>query len=134
MGYSHVIPELAKRMLIKKNAKEIEIYSPNHKRAFCYIDDAIHQILKLSINKNVNNQIFNIGNMQEEIKMIDVAKKIKLFLNIKSKLKRGKVTKGSPSRRVPDMSKTLKKIKRIKFISFNEGLELTLNWYKNQIN
>ena len=134
MGYSHIIPELAKRMLKNKNKKEIEIYSPNHKRAFCYIDDAVYQILKLSMNKGVKNQIFNIGNMKKEIKMIDVAKKIKLFLNINSRLKRGKVTKGSPPRRIPDMSKTLKKIQRKKFIKFGEGLKLTLDWYKKQLN
>ena len=133
MGYSHVVPELAKRMLNNKNKKEIKIYSPNHRRAFCYIDDAIHQILKLSMNKNIKNEIFNIGNMQEEIKMMDIAKKIKLILNISSKLKRGKITKGSPSRRVPDMSKTLKKIQRKKFIKLNEALKLTLSWYRNQL-
>jgi len=133
MGYSHVVPELAKRMLNNKNKKEIKIYSPNHRRAFCYIDDAIHQILKLSMNKNIKNEIFNIGNMQEEIKMMDIAKKIKLILNISLKLKRGKITKGSPSRRVPDMSKTLKKIQRKKFIKLNEALKLTLSWYRNQL-
>ena len=133
MGYSHVVPELAKRMLLNKNKKEIKIYSPNHRRAFCYIDDAIHQILKLSMNKNIKNEIFNIGNMQEEIKMMDIAKKIKLILNINLKLKRGKITKGSPSRRVPDMSKTLKKIQRKKFIKLNEALKLTLSWYRNQL-
>ena len=133
MGYNHVVPELAKRMLHNKNKKEIKIYSPNHSRAFCYIDDAIHQILKLSMNKNIKNEIFNIGNMQEEIKMMDIAKKIKLILNISSKLKRGKITKGSPSRRVPDMSKTLKKIQRKKFIKLNEALKLTLSWYRNQL-
>ena len=134
MGYSHIIPELTKRMLNNKNVKKIEIYSPYHKRAFCYIDDAVHQIIKLSMKKNIKNQIFNIGNMKEEIRMIDVAKKIKSFLNIKTKLKKGKVTKGSPTRRVPDMSKTLKKIQIKKFVSFDEGLKLTLNWYRNQLN
>ena len=133
MGYNHVVPELAKRMLNNKNKKEIKIYSPNHSRAFCYIDDAIHQILKLSMNKNIKNEIFNIGNMQEEIKMMDIANKIKLILNINLKLKRGKITKGSPSRRVPDMSKTLKKIQRKKFIKLNEALKLTISWYRNQL-
>ena len=85
------------------------------------------------MNKNIKNEIFNIGNMQEEIKMMDIAKKIKLILNISLKLKRGKITKGSPSRRVPDMSKTLKKIQRKKFIKLNEALKLTLSWYRNQL-
>ena len=134
MGYSHVIPELAKRMLNKKNNQEIEIFSPNHKRAFCYIDDAIHQIIELSMNKNNNKKIYNIGNMNEEIKMIDVAKKIKLLIGKSLKLKKGKVTEGSPIRRIPNMSKTLKKIRKKNFVSFDEGLQRTLNWYKIQIN
>ena len=134
MGYSHVIPELAKRMLNKKNNQEIEIFSPNHKRAFCYIDDAIHQIIELSMNKNNNKKIYNIGNMNEEIKMIDVAKKIKLLIGKSLKLKKGRVTEGSPIRRIPNMSKTLKKIRKKNFVSFDEGLQRTLNWYKIQIN
>ena len=46
MGMSHVIPELTKK-IIKKN--KIELFSYNHIRTFCFIDDAInemHQIIK----------------------------------------------------------------------------------------
>ena len=134
MGYSHVIPELAQRMLSKKNIKKIKIYSPHHKRAFCYIDDAVHQIIQLSLNKKIKNEVFNIGNMEEEIKMINLAKKIKALLKTKMKLEKGQVTIGSPYRRVPNMSKTLKKIKFKKFISLNRGLDITLNWYKDSLN
>jgi UDP-glucose 4-epimerase len=130
MGYSHVIPELTKKMLNSKKNKTIEIFSPTHKRAFCYIDDAIHQIIELSMKKKNNKKIFNIGNMSEEIKMIEVAKKIKLFLRKNLMLKKGNVTEGSPVRRIPNMSKTLKEIKSKKFVSLNEGLKITLNWYK----
>ena len=48
----------------KKN-KNVEVFSPNHTRAFCYIDDAIHQIIELSLNKKIYNSIFNIGNHTE---------------------------------------------------------------------
>ena len=34
MGYSHVIPEIIKKLYSSK--KKIEVYSPNHSRAFCY--------------------------------------------------------------------------------------------------
>ena len=130
MGYSHVIPELTRKMLNNKKNKTIKIFSPTHKRAFCYIDDAIHQIIELAMKKKNNKKIFNIGNMSEEIKMIDVAKKIKSFLRKNLILKKGKVTEGSPLRRIPNMSKTLKEIKSKKFVSLNEGLKITLNWYK----
>ena len=115
----------------------IYIHSPKHTRAFCYIDDAIEQIIKLSFQKGTNKKTFNIGNMNEEIKIFELAKKIRNKLK-KNRigLKEGKVTEGSPVRRIPDMSLTLKKIKKKKkFIDLNSGLDLTINWYgKNDRN
>ena len=66
--------KLKKKKKLKKNSI---VYSPFHKRAFCYIDDAVEQIIALTLKNNNNNKIFNIGNMKEEIKIIDLAKKIK---------------------------------------------------------
>ncbi len=130
MGKSHVIPELIEK--IKSNQKYVKIFSPNHKRAFCYIDDAVKQIIKLSLDKNINKKTFNIGNMTQEIKIFDLAKKIKKMLNSKSSLKKFNITPGSPYRRIPNMTKTLKyftKKNKINFYSLNEGLLKTINWY-----
>lgn len=135
MGFSHVIPELIKRMkkLKKKRNKNILIFSPKHRRAFCFIDDAITQIIKLSFNKKINNEIFNIGNMNEEISMINLAKRIKNFFSHKIKLQNGQITEGSPVRRIPDMNKTLKFTKIKKFTNLNQGLKKTFDWYQNKI-
>ena len=59
MGYSHVIPEQIRRI---KNKSKSKVFSPTHKRAFCYIDDAIDQMLSLCSNKKSFNKIYNIGN------------------------------------------------------------------------
>ena len=128
MGYSHVVPELIKKFFETKN-KKITIFSPYHKRAFCYIDDAINQIMKLSIKKSIKKGIYNIGNMKEEITMINLAKKIKKILHSKSLLRKGNITTGSPRRRVPDMSRTISTIKMKKFINLNNGLHKTIDWY-----
>ena len=90
MGKSHVIPELIEK--INLNQKYVKIFSPDHKRAFCYIDDAIVQIVKLSLDRNINKKTYNIGNMTQEIKIYDLAKKIKKLLNSKSSLKRFYIT------------------------------------------
>jgi UDP-glucose 4-epimerase len=131
MGQSHVIPELIRKMSLEKikKIKKTIVFSPNHKRAFCYINDAIQQITKLSLNKKIKNQTFNIGNMQEEIKMLDLAQVIKKLVNKKSKIIRGPITKGSPKRRSPDMKKTVKYSKFKNFTSLNTGLIKTINWY-----
>ena len=131
MGYSHVIPELITKMIYekKKLTNNTLVLSPTHKRAFCFIDDAIKQIIKLSLSKKINNSVYNIGNMREEISMLDLAMKIKKLFFLESKLKKGSFTKGSPERRVPDMNKTEKTIKVFKYINLQEGLKITLNWY-----
>ena len=127
MGFSHVIPELINKF--KGQERKVKIFSPTHKRAFCYVDDAINQMVKLAFNKKANNFAFNIGNNEEEIKIIDLANKIKTLVKSKKKIIRGKNTPGSPIRRVPDMQKTKKLIKKFKFINLDQGLKNYLNWF-----
>lgn len=135
MGFSHVIPELIKKMILEKRkiTRNTIVNSSNHKRAFCYIDDAVSQIIKLSLNSKINKEIFNIGNMKEEISMIEVANKIRKLIYKKSKIKKGNNTLGSPARRVPDMKKTIKYSRIKNFTSFDEGLKKTVRWYLNNI-
>ena len=68
--------------------------------------------------------------MKEEIKMFNLAKKIRKLVFNKAKLKKGKITEGSPFRRVPDMKRTLGEIEKIKFTNLDQGLKITYNWYK----
>ena len=95
---------------IKHWKKVLEVYSPNHTRSFCYIDDAIEQIFRIS-NSNYKNEIFNIGNDNEEIKIISLAKKILCHLQLNKKIVQKNITKGSPSRRILDIKKIFKIIK-----------------------
>ena len=67
--------------------------------------------------------------MEKEITMFNLAIKLKNLIYVKSKIKKGKVTLGSPSRRIPDMNNTLKVTKVKKFTSLNDGLKKTVNWY-----
>tara|TARA_B100001093_G_scaffold493813_1_gene536404 strand:- start:653 stop:1615 length:963 start_codon:yes stop_codon:yes gene_type:complete len=130
MGLSHVIPELIKKFInLKKSKKRILVFSPSHKRAFCYIEDAINQIIRLSLDKKVKNDTFNIGNMKEEVTMFNLAKKIKKIVLSKSSINKGSATLGSPRRRVPDMRKTEKAIRYKKYINLNYGLNKTIEWY-----
>ncbi len=129
MGYSHVIPELIRKIKFQKN-KKIKIYSPQHKRAFCYIDDAIDQIIGLSFNLKIKNQIFNIGNSNEEIKIFDLAEIIRQKLKSKKKLIKHTYTPGSPKRRVPNMSKTNARIRKRSYINLNKGIQHYIDWEK----
>ena len=87
--------------------------------------------MKVSFNKSYNNQIYNIGNMREEIKIFDLAKKFILYVKNNSRIFKGQNTPGSPKKRRPDMEKTLKLFKNFNFTNLDKGLQKTLDWYKN---
>ena len=55
------------------------MFFPHHKRAFCYIDDAIKLIVGSCFKRKSLNKVFNIGNMKEEVKIVDLVKKLKKF-------------------------------------------------------
>jgi len=126
MGYAHVVPEIIEKF---KKKSLINVFSPNHKRAFCYIDDAINQIEKLSFKKNNKFTTYNIGNMDEEISIINLIQKLKKLLNSTKRIIRAKNTKGSPVRRVPSMNRTIKETNYKNLFNLNDGLKKTIKWY-----
>ena len=133
MGMSHVIPELVNKFLNSKKNSSVIINNHSHSRSFCYIDDAVHQMIKLTFSKSLN-QTFNIGNDKNLIKIIDLAKMIrKLTARNDVKIKKGKFVDGSPKKRLP----SLKKIKLLFRINFKKNLKKhcinTINWNKKKI-
>ena len=86
MGFEHVIPELMKKIFLNtnnfKNKKSgIKIQGTgNETRSFCYIDDAIDQLL-LIFDKGLKSEIYNVG-MQDEISIKELIFKISKILNI----------------------------------------------------
>lgn len=128
MGNKHVIPNLCKK--INKKGKYLEVYSPNHKRCFCFINDAIDQIKFLSLKKRLKAKIYNIGNPSEKIDMFNLASKILNIYNEKKKIKRLKNEEGSPSIRVPSIKNLKNEGWNKKFISLKEGLKLTIDYYE----
>jgi UDP-glucose 4-epimerase len=133
MGMSHVIPQILKKII--KEKKFINVFSPNHSRSFCFIDDAIKQIINLTHNNKIKNSVHNIGNDKGEIKIKDLVKiLVKICSKEKLKLKfKNKNISNSPKRRVPYINKNYQK--NINFTPLRKGCEITYNWYlKNFFN
>ena len=130
MGRSHVIPELFIKAQHPKE-KILEVHSPYHKRTFCYVDDAVNMIINLSKSKLSKNNIFNIGNDKNEIKIIDLAKLILIISKKKLKILPIQIDNGSPYRRCPSIKKYKRIDNKIQFTSLKVGLKNTLGWYLN---
>jgi UDP-glucose 4-epimerase/UDP-glucuronate decarboxylase len=131
MGFAHVIPELI--LKAAKSQKELDVFSTEQTRAFCYIDDAIDAILLCSEKDNTIGEIINIGNSKEEIKIGELAAKIIKIINSDLEIKPLENTVGSPDRRCPDTSKLVNLTGFIPKIELEEGINLTYDWYKYRL-
>lgn len=133
MGLSHVIPELLKKAHFADAKSQLEIFSTQHRRTFCYVDDAVKMIHILAESEGGLGQTFNIGNQEPELTMAQVGELIINITGLKLSIKPLESMNDSPVRRCPDMSKTYELSKYTSKIDIETGINLTYTWYKNNI-
>ncbi len=131
MGYSHVIPELMCKAA--KSRRFLDVFSPGHTRAFCYISDSVRSITGLIKEKKAFGRIFNVGNDKEEITMRKLALQIKDVANPDLKIRSLGTTPGSPSRRCPDIKELKNTINYSPKVYLSEGIRLTWQWYRKYL-
>lgn len=133
MGMSHVIPELLRKAWFNEGKGKLEVFSPYHKRTFCYISDAVTMIRILAESPNSLSQAYNVGNQEPEIYIRDVAEIILKTVNRPYDIYEREAAVGSPERRCPDMKKTLECINYIPQVTLEDGIQKTFNWYQKYI-
>jgi nucleoside-diphosphate-sugar epimerase len=133
MGTEHVIPELMNRMRMLDRGDVLPIYSPDHKRTFCYIDDAIEMIVRLAANADALGTVWNIGSESPEYTMMEVAQIIRRIMGSAASLSPGKNTPGSPSRRCPAMARTNGATGWTDRVSLEEGIARSYDWYSHNV-
>lgn len=102
----------------------------NQTRSFCYVSDMVVGIEKAMITKGTKGEIFNLGN-PEEYKVIDLAEKIKKMTGSQSEITFRPLPQDDPRQRRPDISKAKKFLGWQPKVSVDEGLEKTIEYYKN---
>lgn len=128
MRNTHVIPSIFEKLNKKKPVFE----NSSHSRCFMYIDDAIN-IFLLSIKNTFKNQIVNIANPTEEIKISHLVKQIQKILKKNKKIEFRNVENMSILRRKPSIKKLKVLIGRtIKFTSLKKGLNIVHKYYENK--
>ena len=133
MGMSHVIPEQLRKAYNAKEGDSIDVFSINHTRCFCYIDDAIEMLWRMVVSTDCAGKTLNLGTQNPEVTMKEVAETCfsvvgkELDINIKPS------SPGSPSRRGPDMSKTLDLTGFESKVNLINGIKRTYKWYKNHV-
>ncbi|QWK19654.1 MAG: SDR family oxidoreductase [Hydrogenobacter thermophilus] len=101
-------------------------------RSFCYIDDLVEGIFRLSTEDGLSGQVVNLGNPQE-VSIIDLAKLILELTGSSSKIVFRSLPADDPKRRCPDIKKAKELLSWEPKVSLKDGLRITINWFKEML-
>jgi nucleoside-diphosphate-sugar epimerase len=134
MGYEHVIPEFAVRMLglpsyqQKPGLQQFHIQGTGlETRSFCHITDCVDGLM-VALERGEDRNVYHLGNPGEEHTIRHLARLVAQHYQRKITVIPGTLPKGSPTRRLPDISK-LRALGFEPKVGLRDGLAGTLDWY-----
>lgn len=108
--------------------KEITVFGDGSQtRSFCYISDMVEGIYKLA--KSDYHLPLNIGN-PSEMSILNLAKNIKKLTKSESKIVFHNLPVDDPTVRRPDTTKAKKILNWQPEVSFEEGMNKTIKWFR----
>ena len=126
-----VIPSIIVQAL--NSNQEIKLGNLKPSRDFTYVNDICNAYLEILKVKKFFGDIINVGSNNEHT-IEDISKKILLNLNSKASISREEIRIRSKEtevmRLVCDNSKILKHTNWKPKINFDNGIDLTINWFK----
>jgi nucleoside-diphosphate-sugar epimerase len=131
MGNEHVIPELFLRATAGQDP--LTVYSANHRRAFCYVSDAVEATLSAMRLPAADGATINIGNDREEVVIKDLAKRILALANLQVSIAPEQAANDPIERRCPDLTRARALLDFEPQVGLDEGLRLTLAWYAEEV-
>jgi nucleoside-diphosphate-sugar epimerase len=130
MGMQHVVPELLQRASRAQPGGELEVFSVDHTRSFCYVEDAVELIRRIAEAEAGRGGTFNVG-ATREISIRDLAAIVIEVVGKPLTVRAGPTTSGSPPRRVPDMTRAIALTGYSPACTLEEGVRLTFEWYRD---
>jgi nucleoside-diphosphate-sugar epimerase len=129
MGVDHVIPQFALRMRDLEGTDFPIQGTGQETRSFCFIDDCVDGLMCL-YRHGKDRQVYHLGNPAEEYTIASLAFLVAEHFGRKVNLALGELPKGSPTRRLPDITK-LANLGYQPKIALPVGLHHTLPWYEH---
>jgi len=133
MGLAHVIPEQLKKAFDASSGDAIPVFSPEHKRAFCFVDDAVEMLARMAFNDACQGATLNLGAERPEISIRELAEMCVEVSGKRLTLDECPPTPGSPARRAPDMRTTAKLLDYEAKVGLREGIRRTWVWYLENV-
>ena len=132
MGSAHVIPELLQRAQSASDGR-LEVFSVDHRRTFCYVEDAIEMVVRAAESPLCEGETLNVGNETPEVTIRELATLITSVVGRELELVPRPPTAGSPERRCPDMSKTIALTGYKSRVGLEEGVRRTYEAYRMSV-
>ena len=130
MNDGRVVPNFITQAL--KN-EPITVYGDGTQtRSFCYVDDLIGGIFKISLAENLAGEVINLGN-PEEYKIIDFAQIIKELTDSKSPIVFKPLPQDDPKQRKPDITLARGKLGWQPKVNLKEGLKRMIEYFRGRI-
>jgi len=125
-----VVPNLISQAL--KN-EDLTVYGDGKQtRSFCYVDDLVDGIYKISTVDGLDGDVMNLGN-PDEYRIIDFAEIILQKTDSNSKIIFKDLPEDDPKLRCPDISKVQGLIDWKPKISLDDGLKTTIEFLKTKL-
>ncbi len=133
MGTAHVIPQLLEKAHRAVDGGSMEVFSPDHMRTFCFIDDGVEMMKRLLYSEAARGQTVNLGSEKPEYTMRQVAEIVVATVGKKLTLDEKPATAGSPVRRAPKMTRMNELVNYTAQISLEEGVKRCYEWYRTNV-
>ncbi|HEY2955046.1 MAG TPA: NAD-dependent epimerase/dehydratase family protein [Candidatus Eisenbacteria bacterium] len=133
MGLKHVVPELLQRAHRAAPGGELEVFSADHTRTFCYVDDAVEMILRLAEAAGGRDGTFNVGTSTGETTIRELAEIVIRVVGKPLVIRPGPTTPGSPARRCPDITRAVAVAGCEPSVALEDGVRRTFAWYCEQV-
>jgi dTDP-glucose 4,6-dehydratase len=99
-------------------------------RSFCYVDDLVDGLIKYMQREGLKGEVINLGNPNEST-VADVATLIKNKTGSESEIVYETLPEDDPKKRNPDITKAKELLDWEPKVSFEEGLEKTIAYFKS---
>jgi UDP-glucose 4-epimerase/UDP-glucuronate decarboxylase len=131
MGYEHVIPELFERA--SSGQDPLTVYSVDHRRAFCYVSDAVAATVAAMREPAAEGSTINVGNDREEVTIGELAERLLLCAGIQATISPQKAASDPVKRRCPDLTRARELLGYEPRVMLDDGLQRTLAWYADNL-
>jgi len=130
LGDGRVVPEILTQALRNQS---LTVYGTgNQTRSFCYVSDLVEFILRDFVTPEARGQVINIGNPDEHT-ILEFTETIKAMTECSSEIIYKPLPSDDPTRRKPDITKAKALLEYEPQVSLDNGLALTINWFKTQV-